>query len=59
MELVDMKLGFGDFPDDIDSIVESNVETEITEVKTNQKNEDIEPDVFKVWFYKHTHMILR
>lgn len=51
MELVDMKLGFGDFPDDIDSIVESNVDTEITEVKNNQKNEDIEPDVLKVWFY--------
>jgi hypothetical protein len=46
MELMDMKLGFGDFPD-IDSIAESNVETEITEVKQTQ-SETIEPEVFKV-----------
>lgn len=48
IELMDMKLGFGDFPDDIDSIVESNVETEITEVKTSQQTKNIEPDAFKV-----------
>lgn len=53
-----MKLGFGDFLDDIDSIVELNVEMEIMEVKINQKNEDIEFDVFKVWFYKYIYMIL-
>lgn len=58
MEFVDMKLGFGDFLDDIDSIVELNVEMEIMEVKINQKNEDIEFDVFKVWFYKYIYMIL-
>lgn len=58
MEFVDMKLGFGDFLDDIDSIVELNVEMEIIEVKINQKNEDIEFDVFKVWFYKYIYMIL-
>lgn len=58
MEFVDMKLGFGDFLDDIDSIVELNVEMEIMEVKFNQKNEDIEFDVFKVWFYKYIYMIL-
>lgn len=46
MELMDMKLGFGDFPD-IDSIVESNVETEITEVKQTQ-SEAVDPEVFKV-----------
>lgn len=58
MEFVDMKLGFGDFLDDIDSIVELNVEMEIMEVIINQKNEDIEFDVFKVWFYKYIYMIL-
>lgn len=58
MEFVDMKLGFGDFLDDIDSIVELNVEMEIMKVKINQKNEDIEFDVFKVWFYKYIYMIL-
>lgn len=58
MEFVDMKLGFGDFLDDIDSIVELNVEMEIMEEKINQKNEDIEFDVFKVWFYKYIYMIL-